>query len=448
MKKWLITIGLFLLFAWSISGSDENRKATPRSAATACDGGQTIGDVVAVSGDYDVRSSPSENAGRIKNVKASEALRSTVYHRIDNSTTVRRLCVDRDWTLVQIVSPEWLTHVRGWVPDTTLREIERTASGERVYKEEDFIWDEDTSAFKPQILQIVNRIVNERPGCTTIDTASVAKSPSRSAPGDPVFFVTCGNVGTQMFNVWFRPGEADAVGGNGGQQIQSREHGELQARIRVTVVGGNRPTIRGDTNLPDGTELLIMVSREDIEYRAEEKVNVAGGHFEAGPFLWTGDDLPGGNYSVEVLMPAPAVQSDSVRKVTGEQGERLTGPLIQNTEAGAVVRGAMTVSINGPPPRQPRRKDHTVNASDKDVYNAFALCRAFDAIGLLSKPCDVSVWGSTVDLSIDMSTVEALRFCSKIPTMTRKVGVNFSSEWSLRIYSPYSNGNTIAICRL
>lgn len=174
------------------------------------DGGLVLGDVVAVTGDHDLHTSPSPSAPKIKNEKASRALGTEVFQQIDSSTTVRRLCAQADWTKIQIVTPDWLTHVKGWVPNTALREIERTESAGRIYVEDDFYWDKETSQFKPQIVAVVNKIARENRNCGQIDTSSVAKSPSRSTPDDPVFFVTCGS-GANVFNVWFRP--TDAVTG-------------------------------------------------------------------------------------------------------------------------------------------------------------------------------------------------------------------------------------------
>lgn len=173
------------------------------------DGGLVLDDVVAVTGDHDLHASPSPSAPKIKNEKASRALGTDHFHQIDSSTTVRRLCAQADWTKVQIQTPDWLTHVKGWVLNSALREIERTESGERIYVKDDFYWDNDTSQFKQQIVTVVNKIARENRNCSQIDTSSIAKSPSRSTSGDPVFFITCGS-GANVFNVWFRPTDAES----------------------------------------------------------------------------------------------------------------------------------------------------------------------------------------------------------------------------------------------
>lgn len=159
---------------------------------------------VGVVSDYEVRTAPSESADRVKNKKASEALGTTHYHVIDNSTTVKQLCAKGDWTEVQIVSPEWLNFVKGWVPNSTLRGIDRTADGTRVYVESDVIWDSDTSPYKVQIVKAINEFAREKPGCKDIAPSVVAKSPSKSTPGRLVFFVVCG-LSSTPFNVFFEP---------------------------------------------------------------------------------------------------------------------------------------------------------------------------------------------------------------------------------------------------
>ncbi|MFC7047858.1 hypothetical protein [Emcibacter nanhaiensis] len=171
-------------------------------------GGIAMGDVVAVTGEHLLHASADQNSSKIKNVKASNILGKDHFHQIDSSTTVRRLCVQEEWAEVQIVTPDWLTHVKGWVPNTALREIESNEYGGRIYVEEDFYWDSETSQFKKDIINIVNKISHENENCESIDPYTVAKSTSQSSPGDPVFFVTCGS-GVDAFNVWFRPSDAD-----------------------------------------------------------------------------------------------------------------------------------------------------------------------------------------------------------------------------------------------
>ncbi|GAA0616826.1 hypothetical protein [Paenochrobactrum glaciei] len=174
---------------------------TSHAFADSCD--SKPGDVVAVDKEYSPRLKPDAKAGKIKNEKLSKALKETHYHEIDPSTTVRRLCSQGDWTEVQIVTPEWLTHVQGWVPTKNLRVMQVSASGKRVYIENDLHWNKDTSKHKAKIVPIVNKIFNERTGCDDINTNSIQKFKKSKDE----FSVMC--VGKPGFEVKFKLSDID-----------------------------------------------------------------------------------------------------------------------------------------------------------------------------------------------------------------------------------------------
>ena len=153
----------------------------PRLPNFCGDGGLALNDIVAVTDDYQLRASPSDSAARIKNEKASPALGKAHYYQIDSSTTVRRLCVQQSWTEVQIVSPYCLTHVRGWVLNRALREIVRAPSGNRIFVAEDFIWDNDTSKFKPQISAGADIEARNKDGNTPLHEAARFGTPDNIA---------------------------------------------------------------------------------------------------------------------------------------------------------------------------------------------------------------------------------------------------------------------------
>lgn len=174
----------------------------------SCIIGVPVDGTVAVSQTVAVRTEPSEDAEKIVNQRASEAFGQTEYHNIDNSTTVRRLCDNGEWTLMSVESPAWLDFVKGWVPSSVLRPIMHTAAGKRVFVEDDFLWDESSNPYRAEIIEMTNRISTDNSKCGALDPSSMALSPSKSKPNDPVFFVTCGE-GAGAFNVWFRPSDAN-----------------------------------------------------------------------------------------------------------------------------------------------------------------------------------------------------------------------------------------------
>lgn len=263
MKKlvfWAFVVGAIYL----VLRNEDSTQATETASRPqpVCEVGEPAsGEVIGVVDDFEVRVTPSEEGERIVNQRATEALKSTVYRRIDSSTTVQHLCIEGDWSHVKIATPERLSHVEGWVPNTVLRQIERTASGDRIYVESDFYWDDDTSDFKPEIVAIVNKIVAEHSGCTQPDTGTLIKSPSHSQPRDPVFSITCGS-GAQSFNVRFRTTDTDRTfsAPRAISRIDAVEACEREAKAAAShpsTVDFSRVLSVSFSERPDGTATLM-----------------------------------------------------------------------------------------------------------------------------------------------------------------------------------------------
>ena len=82
------------------------------------------------------------------------------------------------------------------------------------------------------------------------------------------------------------------------------------------------------------------------------------------------------------------------------------------------------------------------------IDNAMKLCRVFDGTGMLSQECEVSGGTLSVDVHIDTSSKEAMSICKQVSGMLKKDDVRFDRDWKIRIFSPFSNGKTIATCKL
>jgi hypothetical protein len=191
--------------------SDGIFKAAGGKVAQTCEGGGIVtNDEFSVNGSVDLRSKPSNSADKIVNEKATSILHTTEYQQVDYSERLKEVCRQKDWSKIQVLEPDWLTHVTGWVPVKALRAIQRDSSGKRTYVEADFSWDKDSEAFKPKLVAAVNRIVRENARCPIVDPGTLSKSGPRSKLGKPVFYVTC--QGEQPFNVWFEPSDAADTG--------------------------------------------------------------------------------------------------------------------------------------------------------------------------------------------------------------------------------------------
>ena len=107
--------------------------------------------------------------------------------------------------------------------------------------------------------------------------------------------------------------------------------------------------IKGKTNLPDGTELMIHLSCPEIGYDAGDPSIVTNGHFETGWFSNSTrplNRLGDGKYVLEISTPTVNVLDESVKKVLGERGRNMTGKLIQFDEIlGNCVRFSKTIDV-------------------------------------------------------------------------------------------------------
>lgn len=99
------------------------------------------------------------------------------------------------------------------------------------------------------------------------------------------------------------------------------------------------------TNLPNGTQLMVDLSGND--YYGQTKVIVENGTITTEAFSNKGQALLSGNYKVEVSMPLPAIQSNSVRNVIGNTGENMIGELVEKSSIGDsyVVEKEMDFSL-------------------------------------------------------------------------------------------------------
>jgi hypothetical protein len=124
---------------------------------------------------------------------------------------------------------------------------------------------------------------------------------------------------------------------------------EVAISIRQELQRDGRVFIFGETNLPEGTTLIISiqdVARSSPSIQTESYVR-PDGRFAAVP-LGPKDGLANGVYVADVTMPFVRQQPAHVRKVTGENGENLTGPLIVRTPQGvsAELSAEFTVERN------------------------------------------------------------------------------------------------------
>ena len=138
--------------------------------------------------------------------------------------------------------------------------------------------------------------------------------------------------------------------------------------MNAKAEGGDKPTIVGTTNLPDGSYLMITVSRKESKFIVQDKVTVNGGTFRAGPFSGGGAALNPSTYSVEIATPLPSLQPPPTWPIIGNDGENMQGPLVKKSKyGGKIVEYATTFKVGAGKPSA--EKDSAARTqSDKDMH--------------------------------------------------------------------------------
>lgn len=125
---------------------------------------------------------------------------------------------------------------------------------------------------------------------------------------------------------------------------------QIVPKFHVTVEGdASKPILVGMTNLPEGTKLLITISRSESGYRAQDNpVVLKDGTFKTVRFSNRGNPLTSGEHIVEVLMPLPSVQPRNVQAIIGRSGENLSGDLVNKDSIGVTVEYHTSFTVAGP----------------------------------------------------------------------------------------------------
>lgn len=108
----------------------------------------------------------------------------------------------------------------------------------------------------------------------------------------------------------------------------------LEVTMSVKSDGKPSPSIIGQTNLPNGTTLLVDVGVPP-GYWAQSSATVSNGSFKTEAFSRDGAPLQAGNYAVTATVGMAQVQPQSVQAVFGDRGKNLTGPLIETDDFGS-----------------------------------------------------------------------------------------------------------------
>ncbi|MCL7930973.1 hypothetical protein [Halomonas llamarensis] len=113
------------------------------------------------------------------------------------------------------------------------------------------------------------------------------------------------------------------------------EPSPLTVKVETTIAlrADRRVTVSGETNLPDATQVNIVVEREQSSVRWRKRTQVEDGRFRVGP-LGPGSGLPDGVYHLGVASMEASVQPLQVRQRIGSEGEYLAGEWVTQSRHG------------------------------------------------------------------------------------------------------------------
>lgn len=108
---------------------------------------------------------------------------------------------------------------------------------------------------------------------------------------------------------------------------------KVEISAHVSLRSDRRLVVEGESNLPDGTQVRIIIEREISRVRWQARTQVEDGRFSAGPF-GSGSGLPDGGYDVRVEVSEASVQPEAVQARIGHRGQHLAGELVSQSRHG------------------------------------------------------------------------------------------------------------------
>ncbi|HEY1722232.1 MAG TPA: hypothetical protein VGG27_13390 [Magnetospirillaceae bacterium] len=124
----------------------------------------------------------------------------------------------------------------------------------------------------------------------------------------------------------------------------------MEPVMDVFVENPLQPIFRGSTNLPDGTQLMLTLSRPASSYMGQTNMTVKDGHFTTEQFSADGHPLNAGVYEIEITMTMAAMQPKQVQDVIGKEGENLKGRYAKPGILGGITFDyAVQKQLGGPP---------------------------------------------------------------------------------------------------
>jgi len=111
----------------------------------------------------------------------------------------------------------------------------------------------------------------------------------------------------------------------------------LEVFFEPEIVRESALFIKCSTNLPDMTNVSVVLLNKELDYSHKIDAVVRDGTFQCGPFQYLGKSLPAGNYTTEIMTGPAMLQPESVQGTIGSKGQHLRGGLVRKGMFGRAV---------------------------------------------------------------------------------------------------------------
>lgn len=115
------------------------------------------------------------------------------------------------------------------------------------------------------------------------------------------------------------------------------------ATLDVAVEKNRSPRVTVTSNLPDGAELIVMLTHRNGKSYQDKGV-LKQGRFQSESFGGE-SGLPRGKYTVDATVAVAAVQPASVRAIVGQNGEHLTGKFAKQHPLGTLITSEKAFTV-------------------------------------------------------------------------------------------------------
>lgn len=168
---------------------------------------------------------------------------------------------------------------------------------------------------------------------------------------------------------------------------------EVRLTFDIKSVNNGKLKISGETNLPDGTNLMVGIDGKSVNFRGSVTVQVSNGRFETEEFSDKGMPFPPGQYLGSIVMPLSHTQNPAVRAVIGDKAERLKGKLVDTSDSmglGFTVKTEKPFQIKPDKSISIENNSKATNDSKKDALAVLEALKILESQGRNMEPLRAS----------------------------------------------------------